>query len=72
MRENIKCVLIIQNLGEGIPKTIRIFDLKGKLFLQKENKAREVQTDIGELDSGIYIVKIISKRGIYTQKIVVL
>lgn len=52
-------------------KSIDILDINGKLLQSSECQDPKALIDISSLTKGVYIVKVISERQIYTQKLVI-
>jgi hypothetical protein len=50
---------------------IRLYDLRGKLMVDKENLQGSVVTDVSGWPAGAYILQFSSKEGFYTQKLIV-
>jgi len=59
-------ILYLNNLTEK--SEIEIFDLNGKLVLKTQNDNNQI--NVSDLNSGIYTIRIINKKGINTQKFV--
>lgn len=57
----------------GTPETeIDIYTMRGELLLRKEfNHHRQIEFDVGKLEKGVYLVKILSKEGIEVKKMVI-
>lgn len=49
-------------------KTIIVYDVTGKIILQKETAAEQQQIDLGDAPAGIYLVKIISGGNVTMQR----
>lgn len=50
---------------------IRLYDIRGKLMLDRENVQGSVVTDVSDWPAGAYILQFSSKEGFYTQKLIV-
>ena len=50
---------------------IRLYDIRGKLMLDKYNIHGPVVTDVSGWPDGTYILQFASKEGFYTQKLIV-
>jgi hypothetical protein len=55
----------------GIPGNLLIFDMQGRIKLNKKIESREAQLNIDSLADGAYIVKLINSRGNSSQSLVV-
>jgi hypothetical protein len=55
---------------DGLPQnaTVKIFDMRGKLLVNRNNSAREI--DVNDLAKGVYTIQISGKNGITTKKFV--
>ncbi|WP_420574243.1 DUF7619 domain-containing protein [Kordia sp.] len=58
--------------GENAIKTIDVFDLQGKLILSKKLIGNQIDTNISvkTLSKGLYILKVTSDKGVFTDKII--
>jgi hypothetical protein len=57
-------------LEEGVLKQILLYSLNGKNVFEKKSNQQESVIDIHQLNTGIYIVKIISNKGSFTKKLI--
>jgi len=67
--------LVSDNLNIQVPENQRnnkiiICDLNGKTIRQQNTSERELNINVSDLTKGVYIVKIVSDRNIYTSKII--
>lgn len=54
------------SLGTTVPEILRLYDLTGKLILEKKNAS---QLDVQELSNGLYLLEVTSGQMIYRKKI---
>ncbi len=60
------------NLTQGSINQIQIFDISGNLVLeQHDDESLNCQLDVSSLANGIYIIKVISDFGIYSEKLII-
>jgi len=67
--------LVSDNLNIQIPENQRnnkiiIYDLNGKTIRQQNTSERELNINVSDLTKGVYIVKIVSEKNIYTSKVI--
>ena len=60
------------NLAHGSIDEIEIFDLSGKLVLEQQgDESLSCQLDVSSLANGIYVIKVFSEYGIYSEKLII-
>ncbi len=53
---------------EGTIKQLRIFDITGKLVYSRKNDNNQARIDVGELKQGMYVLQVITEKGIAAQR----
>ena len=64
-------IVTITSENRSIPESIEFYNLQGRKVLQKNSKQSKITIDLGDLKSGIYIIRITSKGRMFNKKIVV-
>lgn len=62
--------LLIKNLDPTTEVEFQVCDLNGKMIARQQVNASEEAMNVSQLQTGSYVVKIISKNGVFTKKIV--
>jgi len=64
----VKSELNIRNISRGA--TISVYDLNGKLLYTKTSLAETEKMDVSPLNKGIYLIKVIDEKTIWTTKMI--